>query len=748
MQDHPQSRDSAGRFAGRGARPAAAPSASPLFTPIAEAADRLRTCLETAIADLTGTDLSPEGKPAPTIVVAASPGAGKSRLCRELLHEQLTTDDIAFHVPTLALAEEAAADAATLGTPAQVVRGRSAKVPGCRGEKMCAKSDLVERGARLGLNIHETFCQSGDDQGDRCEHFETCTYLQQFETSGEASHRYMSTRYLDLPNPGKVKPSLRVVDETFWAQQVSFIEIPLSEFTVPRTFLRLHGRNGQKQAHLAGRHADLLAAARALVDTMCAGHSPLALSYSAEDYAEFATLEHGSHAPAAQLSPGQSEHKQSEALASAERNVRYTSWFAAVWTCLAEAKAAGRSTTERLCLVQRREGPSLRLCQIRPLSLREPTLVLDADADPEILAATGCDVRQASYMTLRPNAEVVQIHDRRMTQGSLRNGPELREDWRRVIAREVLKDRVEQGGGVLVGASRKVVLEFFRDAGHDFSGKSDAEVSDIMLATRLHGARWLWFGSRALGSNDYKDCGTAVIIGREELPTTALEDYGRALWGDRAGVDLDFLIPDDTGAVRMPEIEVPYLMKDGSAQSVEVACHPDPLIRRVQRQTRELATRQLIERLRLARAERPKRVVLGCNIPIPGVPVDRLVSWEEFKPRRHEAALVAAILQKGGMRLSAAGLEKDAPGIFARRDAAKSYLKRNHVQPSDFLRGLPAAMRDQIHHIELCEERPYARPCSALVFASCEANALSFAEAQWGPLRFAHVRDAPQRLRA
>ena len=748
MKNHKQPRDSEGRFGGRGAYEAKAPAPSLLFTPIADATDRLRSGLEAALTDLSEVEPAAKGAPVPTSVLAASPGSGKSRMCRELLAERLAGEAVAFHVPTLALAEEAAANAAALETPAQLVRGRTAKVPGQGDETMCAKAELVARGSKLGLSIYESFCQRSDDPENRCEFFEACKYLRQFNTAGTATHRYMATRYLAFPETGEFEPTLRVVDETFWAQQISIVEIPVAEFTMPRTFLRLHGRNGQKHAKLAGRQADLLTAARALVDILGEGRSPLELSYSAEDYAEFASLEHRSHGPAPQLFPGQSSSQQLEALELAERNVRYTSWFAAVWTCLAHAKEIGRSTTERLRLVPGREGASLRLCRRRPLPHREPTLVLDADADAEILAAVGCDVRQTSNMILRPNAEVVQIHDRRMTLGSLKKGNALRKDWRRVIAREVLMDRVGQGGGVLIGASRKVVLEFFRDDGHDFSGKSDAEVSKIMLGTKLHGASWIWFGSRALGSNAYEDFGTVVIIGREELPTEILEDYGRALWGDRPDADLEFLEPDANNAVRMPDLEVPYLMADGSAQAVDVACHPDPLIRRIQLQTRELATRQLVERLRLARAERPKRVVLGCNIPIPGLPVDRLATWEEFKPRRHEAALAAAILGKGGMRLSAKGLHEDVPTVFEKPDAAKSYLKRNRTRVSDFLRGLPGTVTRQIHHIELCKKRPYERPCEALVFAPSEADALRIAEAHWGPLKFARVQHVRRWLRA
>ncbi|OWU66634.1 hypothetical protein, partial [Phaeobacter sp. 22II1-1F12B] len=285
------------------------------------------------------------------------------------------------------------------------------------------------------------------------------------------------------------------------------------------------------------------------------------------------------------------------------------------------------------------------------------------------------------------------------------------------------------------GASRKIVLRFFEDAGHDFGGLSDDEASRFMLETPLHGAHWLWFGGRSLGTNRYRDFSTVIVIGREELPVEALEDRGRALWGDRAGVDLEFVVPGEDGALRLPDREVLYEMSDGSAAAVRLPCHPDPLIRRVQLQTRELATRQLVERLRLARSETRKRVILGCNMPVPGLPVDELVSWEAFCPTRLAAALNDALLERGGMRLSDIGLVEDASKVFPTLGAVKSYRKREGVDTCAILGALSPRLRGQLHLVQLQEDRPYARLCKALVLAESAREALCSAETVWGPLK-------------
>lgn len=163
---------------------------------------------------------------------------------------------------------------------------------------------------------------------------------------------------------------------------------------------------------------------------------------------------------------------------------------------------------------------------MRDLQHRKPLLVLDADADPDILRALGCDIVFDKQLSLRPNAIIEQLHDRRMSTSSLLGSGEIRKQWRRIIAREVLRDRLGQNSGVLVGATKKIVKAFFEDAGHRFEGLSSDEVNEFMLDTKLHGASWTWFGGRSLGVNRYEDYSSCIIIGREELPIHALEDQG------------------------------------------------------------------------------------------------------------------------------------------------------------------------------------------------------------------------------
>jgi len=118
-------------------------------------------------------------------------------------------------------------------------------------------------------------------------------------------------------------------------------------------------------------------------------------------------------------------------------------------------------------------------------------------------------------------------------------------------------------------------------------------------------------------------------------------------------------------------------MSCDSSIGVRVPCHPDTRIRRLQLQTRELATRQLIERLRLARSGYPKRVLLGCNMPIPHIPVTELLSWEDLCLERVEAAVTVGLVEIGSVRLTHQGLHDAAPCVFRSLDAVKVHLKHD-----------------------------------------------------------------------
>lgn len=721
-----QKRDAGGRFCGKGAFRSEFSAPETAFTPLSEVPEKLRTVLKgghEALANASARD----GRVA-TVVCRASPGSGKSTMERRLMAERFESgnrEHVMYHVPTLSLAEEAAADAQGLGLAAIAVRGRSAANPAGTGT-MCAKADLIERASRIGISARDHFCETIDQGGKklRCPHFAGCPYLAQFQTN--ATHLFLATSYMSLPAPNGTECDWRVVDETFFDEFVPIRKISAASFTAPREFFP-----PSKETE----HESLLKAASKVLAALIDRRSPVALNFTVEELRGYANLEQEAQAPRAHVAPDQEFCLQSLAVGEAEERHRQVSLFSAIWTILADAREAGLKDTERLRILNKHDKHHIQIMRRKPLKLDQPMLVLDADADEEILRALGCDVLATHDLTLRPNAIVTQLHDRRMTSGALLRQPELRESWRRIVTREVLRDRAARGGGVLVGATRKVVQAFFEDAGHSFEGKTKADISAFMLNTPLHGAHWLWFGGRALGSNRYEECSSVIVIGREELPVEALEDRGCALWGDTPEAPIERIEADHLGNRCMPELEVPYEMTDGSQMAVLVPCHPDHRVRRLQSQSRELATRQLIERLRLARAAYPKRVLLGCNVPIPGIPVDALVSWQDICVERVDAAVCDGLLNQGGVRLSAEGLAQAGPKIFKTTSTAKDHLKRN-THGRDRLKS-PGTWYEfgDIQIVRLRMARPNAREEFALVDVQDRKEAEAISERLWGPLR-------------
>ncbi|MGP6089211.1 hypothetical protein [Antarctobacter jejuensis] len=701
-------RDGMGRFCNAGAyriSPACQPT---VFIPASDARKMLWSALEQADQVLHES----EGQGVPSVVIRASPGAGKSTLQREFMAAREAEGlgaRIAFHVPTLALAEDAAREAADLGLAAQAIRGRSAIRPDGSGP-MCEKADLVEQANRIGLSAREHFCESKTEDGavKRCPHFEGCAYLRQFNE--EASCHFLATAYFNLPKLPGMDPNLRIVDETFWQNFLLIRNIDPIAFKSPRTTSDPTGHN------------DLLVAAADVVGSLVRHQSPLKLPYEAKDYAAFAELERKGQAPVSDIRPDDGLESQKAKLDKAVLLHRNASHFAAVWEVLREAKEKKLTSTERLRLFIQDQKEVLRVASRRPLRHEEPLLILDADADPEILNALGCDVQQEHHLTLRPNAHVVQVHDRRMSITSLLDSQKNREECRRLIAKEVLRDRLSGNTGVLVGAARSVVQKIFEDAGYDFNAMSQDEASRIMLTTKLHGAHWLWFGGRALGSNRYKNCSSVIVLGRQELPIWALEDQGRALWGDTHGEPLHLVEPDLSGAQQLPLTEIPYEMADGTGMAVQVPCHPDPRIRRLQMQSREFATRQLVERLRLAHAVERKRVILACNIPIPGLPVNELVSWNALIGCRIDAAIAISLTERAEVTFDRKGIAKGAPTVFPSAEAVSAYLKRNKACAGrvKMLKNLAKPLGGTLR-IDNCSPSPRqadaARAVQALLFA-------------------------------
>ena len=695
----------------------------------------------------------------PVLAIAASPGAGKSTVARAALAQfdlSRFSGDVVFYLPTLDLAAEAAHD-----TGGHVTRGRTATDPQS-GLPMCERFELAEAVGKAGLNVRSTLCERklDDDTRALCPHFHGCRYLRQWaELPPEPVLRFEAHSYLSLPGDSSGRElALRVIDESVWRMFAVVKELAIDRWIRPRPFAQMWG----KTDIIAGAAVDATQAAIDVLNAMQHGKSPLSVSYTAEDFREFAKTECGPNVALNNPPSATDDRLQAELAEMVAGNAG--PMRARVWQILADSKERGLDQTERLRYVQNAPCPGkgaprdiLRVTWLSDLPRDKPVLLLDADISPGILERIYPGAERVEF-TLKPNAEVLQLTDKTFSKAAtldqydLKSGELIQNNRgnRRalvdLVRAEVYRDRLQGARGVLAIATKALVKVMFEEAGHNFHNMSDAEARAYMMETKLHGARWLWFGPSALGLNTWQDFGTAVVIGREELPLDVLEDKARAVWGD-TGAPLQMVEPNEKGRRIPPRVLLPVTMADGSGCAIEAAAHPDPRIRELQKQGREYGARQSFERLRLANATERKRVVMASAVPIPGLPVDRLVTWQELAPDRLEAAIAEAAQRGAVLRLSAAGLAQDAPETFPTAKAAEQWLARdgkNAVNtPAPLIRytirGMGVLNPVRVRFKLLGQRGPHPTPALVIL----PGNPRELVEAQLGPLSMFELVDDP-----
>ena len=98
-------------------------------------------------------------------LVSGGQGTGKSRTTAERIAQLPGGTAIWWMVPTLEKAEEQAQEYAALASAdsmrARVVRGRGAPDPRTSNEAMCPRHQVVNRAARMGVNVQSEICDGG-----------------------------------------------------------------------------------------------------------------------------------------------------------------------------------------------------------------------------------------------------------------------------------------------------------------------------------------------------------------------------------------------------------------------------------------------------------------------------------------------------------------------------------------------------------------------------------------------------------
>lgn len=647
-----------------------------------DARQELYTRMDAFMRAAAGGDISFSEQGSPALTFEVSAGVGKTRTALRLLAEHgrelLSRGHVLFYVPTLELAERAAADLQNLdgGLPIDVIRGRGATAP-LTGKPMCERSDLVARLAGLVPSITQALCRvrkAGEIVEAPCA--SGCPYLAQNDANGAKIH-FLSHNYLDASPPidRDTPVALRIIDEKVWPTLVSAADIYLEEFmrAPPRAFP-------------VGLRADLALAKSGIVAALQNGWSVRTHLLSLGcDKDKLASLSKGEAASRDRLEimPRDSSEKIDFLINSYDRAAFYASRKRqALFDCLASDKTLGPN---RLILDDQHGGSHgrqiIRLCRLNQLPRDAPLLLIDADADPEIADRLAPWTEFATIAT-KPQAEVVQISDLTLSNAWLLDqtcGTDRRAKILTIIEREVNR---ADGNGVLVVSTKPVLAKMHEDIGQGV----DSTLDDARLKRPLLGATPRWFGPKMLGVNDFEKYRTIIIVGRLQPGIPDIETQARCLFSDCE----DPVTAHADGP--LPEQRATRIMQDGSVQSAKVRAHPNVMADAVLRQTRECATLQAIARLRLVSPDTQKRVVVMCNMPLPDLPIDKLITLEalyrdlEDEPDlagylRMEQALRATMGQTvRGTRVSAAGLAADLPLDFPSVSSAKEFRRGRTTQ--------------------------------------------------------------------
>lgn len=675
-------------------------------------------------------------EPDAALALQVTAGLGKTATALRVIASHgpalLAQGHVLIYVPTLDLAERAHADFQVLAPclPSRVIRGRDAQRPDDRETKMCERAEIAKDISGFVPSVSQALCRGLDPDGNFVQSpcASECPYLAQKDVPGPhvvfLSHAYLT---VDPPIDRDYPTVLRVIDEKVWPTLIRTSHLSIEDLmrAPPKSFPEpLHDTFSRaKAAMVDGLQRDLPL------------HDHLRNSGIDTGHLQHLSQAAGQARSHLELGPWQSTETVEFRVETFDRK----SFIASrqqqrIFERLAE-KEAGHCVGLTLLELTTDQGCRhvIQSAGIEEIDRVAPLLLLDADADPDI---TERIVPGAAFVSIQspPVADIVQVSDRTLSNSWLLHPEEGRK--RRATVHTILQREVERAseGGVLVVATKSVLEALHKDVGNALD-ESDEEA----LRQPLLGAQPRWFGPRTQGVNDFEGYAAIVVIGRLQPGIDDVEKSARAIFSkDQMPVAAHVSGP-------LPATDARILMADGSVREAPARVHPDPRAQAILAQSRECATLQAIARLRLVSPDRPKRVVILSNLPLPDFPITRLSTlaalerdlehesdWQGFI--RMEKALRTSVGRPvRGTRLSAAGLSSDLPRDFETEASARRF--RRGRPTSDLVslcRRVAAANRWQITPLLL--RRPVGgKPVPAIVLDDLGAP-LAMAESLWPDL--------------
>jgi hypothetical protein len=558
--------------------------------------------LRLAVVQWVEQELAYDGKgEAPRDAIAGAVGLGKTTVTLQVLAQMAQGKTVHYYAPTLELGEEVVTKARRLGLDAHLIRGREAnrKDP-TRWPALCLKDDVAASLGRVGRNIWESLCFRKDDLGNvtKCQYFHGCGYVDQFDDL-EGKLIVLAHEYLTLPKALIANPDLVIVDERFHGPLIRPQPLPLERITAQRSLPKDggHFRQLSQDARVA---AQAVEAGKTMAQV---GLTPDRLRQMAQDEERLA--EPPNIWPDM---PYAEQRTRAQQLAEIE-----AFRLAKLWRTLAQDNDR---VSQRVVIARGIEWKGelqdrlfIHKAAEPKINKRVPLLLLDADHDPLIGAATLPTNRRT---VIRPaiSAQVTQVRDTVCSRNKLLSSPARRAD---VLG--LARHEATQGRRVLLG-TYKAVADLMR---------AEMTEQDRERISIVH------FGA-IRGLDGFRDYDSVIVAGREQPKAVAVENTARSLFGhepERLLLTGEY-VPQVRG----------HNMRDGTRTAVTVEVHLDARVQAVLEQAREREIEQMVGRLRLVHRRTPARVFLLGNLPT-ALPVDRLVTWAEVIPSKMEQAIVA-----------------------------------------------------------------------------------------------------------
>ena len=605
----------------------------------------------------------------PRLALNVTMGLGKTHQTAERVAVYIKTrptTNVELYVPRHDLAAEIVERIRALAADAfDVIQVRGRSHHDEDGVLMCARYDaVVKQMVEHGISVTPNACYRSPTE--KCQYYDRCPYWEQFRRKRQGTVRVMPHAYLALPRVKSLPdPDLVIIDEGPLPSLHRKHQVPLNK--VWSHFSTVDGSSVGEV--LTGALRNDQPVLKALRD---AGFG--------SDTLKQLEFDHGRGV----FTPGASDDTLNNA--ARKLDLRYARDLGALRDVLVQELEA-HPTRDEATRVRYHAGFDAAFVNVvAEPSIPEnvPLLLLDGTGNQTITASLFRGVGFAEVEG-EPIAFVSQVYDRIGSNTF----------W----SDDKHADELAVVANARAGFGHKVLVVGFK------------ELADKLRSKSLHANVSVGHFNAIRGTNDYEDCDTVIIAGRNQPPATEVEALARAVfWKDDTPLVVDNAAALDAVNARLPTEARGYsVWGDRPACGVDVYAFSDERTEAVHSQLREAETMQAIERLRLVRAQERKRVLILSNLPLP-LPVHQVCRWDDLVPETFDVI----IAETGWITLSPIHLYALHSSRFKNKVAMAKALQRweNHFGYQDSLyRG---SMLEVTYRL-LRDGRPDGKRAKALV---------------------------------